>query len=98
MSYNFANYDAWLERPYQEYYAEQDHQLWVDENSAYETDCCGIDISYDDVTFESNGTPSSIKCPSCGEVAGLDVTPPVEYEPDPDDYEPIDLREYGYDF
>jgi hypothetical protein len=91
----FANFDAWLERPYQEYYAECDRQEWLEENSAYETDCCGIEVPYADITFEHDGSPSSIRCSSCGEVAGVDVTLPPDYEREYD-YEPIDLHEYGY--
>lgn len=41
----FANYDSWLERPYQEMYAEQERQEWIDENSTFETQCCGIDVT-----------------------------------------------------
>ena len=82
----FANYDSWLEEPYQRMYAEADREEWIAENSTYETDCCGIEIPYEDVSFDPNGKPSSVRCKECGEVAGVDITPPAEYD-DYDDYD-----------
>jgi hypothetical protein len=84
MSDPFANYDAWLEEPYQEMYAKAERAEWIEENSTYETDCCGIEVSYADVQF-TDGEPSSVRCAECGEVAGLDVTPPDEGSDDYDD-------------
>lgn len=85
----FANYDAWLEEPYQRMYAEAEHEEWVAENSTYETDCCGIEVPYSDIHFDTKGTPTPVRCVECGEIAGVDVTPPSEpdYEPDDDYYE-----------
>jgi hypothetical protein len=43
----FANYDAWLERPYQDQCKEQEHQEWIDENTTFATECCGVAIGTD---------------------------------------------------
>jgi hypothetical protein len=80
----FANYDAWLEQPYQEMYAAAEYEEQLAENSTYETDCCGVEIPYSDVDFDPKGNPSPVRCSSCGEVAGVDITPPVEYDADDD--------------
>jgi hypothetical protein len=85
----FANYDAWLEQPYQEMYAAAEYEEQLAENSTYETDCCGVEIPYSDVDFDPKGNPSPVCCAKCGEVAGIDITPPDDYndyEPEPDDY------------
>ena len=74
------NYDSWLEEPYQRMYEESDRAEWIAENSTYETDCCGVEISYEDVNFDPTGTPAPVQCESCGKVAGVDITPPVEYD------------------
>jgi hypothetical protein len=87
----FANYDSWLEQPYQDAYAEADRAEWIAENSTYETDCCGVDIPYDDISFDVKGNPMSLTCSACGEVAGVDVTEPSEdddYDDDYDDFDP----------
>ena len=86
----FANYDSWLEEPYQRMYAEADHEEWIVENSTYETDCCGVEIAFSDVDFDPKGSPSPVRCAKCGEVAGVDISPPDEYNgndyDDRDDY------------
>lgn len=82
---SFANYDSWLEEPYQRMYEESDHAEWVAENSTYETDCCGVEIAYDDVEFDRKGKPMPLTCSACGAVAGVDVTEPDEYDGDYDE-------------
>ncbi len=88
----FANYDSWLEEPYQRMYAEADHAEWIAENSTYETDCCGVDIPYDDISFDVKGKPMSLTCSACGEVAGVDVIEPDmddgDYDRDDDYFDP----------
>ena len=78
------NYDSWLEQPYQDMYAEADrmerYQEWVAENSTYETSCCGVEIKFLDVDFDSKGNPTPVHCVECGEMAELYATPPVEYD------------------
>jgi len=44
----FENYDSWLERPYQEQYAREEEQEWIDEHSTFELECCGLDITEDE--------------------------------------------------
>ena len=41
----FDGYDSWLERPYQEQYAREEEQEWIDENTTFETQCCGVDVT-----------------------------------------------------
>ena len=40
----FANYDSWLERPYQDMYEAADHQEYIDEHTTYESECCGEEV------------------------------------------------------
>lgn len=91
----FANYDRWLEQPYQDMYAdaerEEARQLWIEENSTYETDCCGVEIPYDDISFGADGKVSPIKCPTCGEIAGVDI-----FEASLDDYDVDDYDDDDY--
>jgi hypothetical protein len=84
----FANYDAWLEEPYQRMYAEAERAEWVEENSTYETECCGLEVTYAEVQF-TDDTPS-ISCPECGAVTGLNVTPPDDVADDYDDSDDYD--------
>lgn len=92
MSDPFANYDRWLEAPYQRECEEAERAEWIAENSDYETDCCGAEIEYSDIEVDYQGIPHPVRCPECGEVAGVDVTEPhipgEEYdEPEPPYYE-----------
>ena len=44
----FANYDSWLEGPYQEAEDRAARQEWIDENTTYTTDCpCDEPVSED---------------------------------------------------
>ena len=37
----FANYDSWLEQPYQDACDASDKTEWIAENTTYTTACCG---------------------------------------------------------
>ena len=43
----FANYDSWLEQPYQDAADASDKAEWIAENSRYSTDCCDADVDWD---------------------------------------------------
>src|SRR3990172_3317606 len=38
------SYDSWLEQPYQDMYEAEDRQIWIDEHTTYESECCGAEV------------------------------------------------------
>jgi hypothetical protein len=65
---------------------------WQAENTTYEMSCCGAELEYDDVTFDTKGEPLPMACPVCvdeetGEplVESVNVVIPEPPEPDYDD-------------
>jgi hypothetical protein len=90
----FANYDSWLERPYQDAYDAQDRQEYIDEHSEYTTDCCGEDVGYED-GYDIHEAKGEIKCPKCGEMAHVNKSEP-DLEPDEPEYDPDDFRDDDY--
>lgn len=89
----FGNYDSWLEQPYQDMCKAADEAESFAENSYYETDCCGVELEYPDIEFDHEGIPHPVRCSECGEVAGVDITPPVEYDADDDTNDNFDWAE-----
>ena len=77
----FANYDSWLEQPYQDACDEADHAEWVAENSTYTTTCCDVAVDYEYVIKAKNGELST-QCPVCMDATPVIQTEPAEYDDD----------------
>jgi rubrerythrin len=84
----FTNYDAWLERPYQDMYEASDRQAWLDENSEYSCEVCGyVHPASEAIDLYEQNMP--LWCPACLEANGLVKKEPDFPEPwDDRDYEP----------
>lgn len=81
----FANYDSWLEQPYQDACDAADQAEWIAENSTYTTACCDAPVKYEFVIEAKNGELST-QCPTCMEAAHVIRTEPTKYD-DGDEYD-----------
>ena len=82
----FADYDAWLERPYQDQLARE---AWIEENETAECATCGYEHGrYCELFTETvpDSQEQGAFCPSCNEVTLLKRLEPEE--PEPFDYIP----------
>lgn len=97
----FANYDQWLERPYQEQYDREAYEEWQSENTTAECGMCGHNFGHPDevvLTLVEDGTIKyhTTMCPVCKEECEVNIIIPEEpddeydYEPPDDDYWPED--------
>jgi hypothetical protein len=72
----FANYDSWLEKPYQDMYANEDRNIWIAENTTYTTQCCDTDVTAV-LEYDSNGNPpKSYHCVECDQTEPLNENAP----------------------
>ena len=80
----FANYDSWLDRPYQDQ-CEQDE--WILENETAECADCGYDYGKRcelDTVQIPNSAHDGFHCPECNTITEVKI---VEPEPLDDDYD-----------
>lgn len=83
----FANYDSWLDRPYQEQY-ERDE--WFYENETAECVDCGYDHGKRcELDTEIQDNIERAFCPECNAIAEVKIVEPElpdDDGPEPDDY------------
>jgi transcription elongation factor Elf1 len=91
----FANYDAWLERPYQEQADREAHEEWLNENTTAECATCGHSFGHPDevvltlVEGETIRPYQTAMCPVCREESEVNIVLPSEPDDEydgPDDY------------
>ncbi len=90
----FANYDAWLERPYQDQCDREAAQEWIEEHTIVTCGECGKELGHPDNVELKDQNPEphvsfqSVFCPFCNKETEADINIPDL--PENDDYEPPD--------
>lgn len=82
----FANYDAWLEQPYQDAADADARAEYIAEHSTYTSCCCGVELEPEDAR---NARPDAdgmvgLLCPKCHEWSEFNTHEPTPYDAEVD--------------
>lgn len=71
----FNNYDSWLEQPYQDQYAKEEREDYIEEHTEYLSSCCGVKMPPE---YAEAG--EYFHCPECHEITLVVKVTPSDME------------------